>query len=572
MARGHYNPAARALDAVIAILAPTLAVKRIAARNRLARETSFAAAYDAARRDRTRQDMRSGSADADLLPDLAAMREKSRALCRDDAHAAAAVRVLLENVVGGGIHPQPAVRPKPTGLTQTQCDDFNEALADAWAHYATSAFDATEQSDYAEFCRTVYRGRVVDGEALLHRVIVNEPGREVASSWALVDPDRLVPPFTGRVDTRLGIERGGRGQPLRYWITPRHPDDYQFERTGTPNVPKPYARKNGEWWNLLHVFRKERAGQSRGVPLLAPSMPLFEHLHHYLDSEIIAARANANIALFIRRPLDTSDPDLNPVARDDGSGDLVYHEEIEPGTIEYLNEGEEIQSHTPNRPGTTFDPFVIRVLRAICAAVGLPYELVVKDFARMNYSSSRVALLEARRGFECEQGNLIATFCRPVWETFVREAIQKGIVPAYPRMLEGMRPFLAARWVRSAWGWVDPTKEVQAASLAIDGNLSTPQQEALRAGMSFREIIEARADAAVLVREVEEARGLPPGTLTAKSANGSSSPAPAPAPPEDQADQADGEDTADQADQAEDSDAGDGVDQPTEDQTNEAIR
>jgi lambda family phage portal protein len=476
--------------------------------------------HDAARMDRVRSSARSGSADGDLLPDLRVLREKSRAMVRDDAHAAAAVRVLVDNVVGDGIHPQAMVRPEQTGLTQKQCDEWNKLVEVVWYEWADRQADASDVGSFADLTRTVFRLRVVDGEALAHRVLVDEPGRTLRTAWELVDPDRLEDPGLSQGDTRLGVELGARGQPVAYWITPHHPDDLRF-MTGRAigrNMPERVERVRMGIWNVLHVFRRERPGQNRGVPLLTSSLALFEHLHHYIDSEIIAARANANVAMFVKRPIDETDPDLqvapdsNP--RDDGSSAPVWHEYLEPGTIEYLNEGEEIQTFTPNRPGTTFDPFVIRMLRAISAGMGLPYELVAKDFGRMSYSSGRTVLLEARRSFKTEQDALITSWLQPAWETAIREAIVAGRLPVFPSMVDNLRPFFAAHWIRPAWGWVDPTKEIEAARLAVEANLSTPDIEAARCGLDSTDVLEAKARFLVRAREIEKANDLEPGSLT----------------------------------------------------------
>jgi capsid protein len=96
-----------------------------------------------------------------------------------------------------------------------------------------------------------------------------------------------------------------------------------------------------------------------------------------------------------------------------------------------------------------------------------------------------------------------------------------------------LEAFLAARWIRPAWGWVDPVKEIESSTLAVKGNLSTPQAEAARSGMDLEEIYESRADAWVLAREIEQRKGLPEGALEAVGAT--PQPAqPQPAQPQDQ--------------------------------------
>lgn len=517
----------RAIDAAVAALSPGRALRRNQARAWLltqsspeikaaARERNVAALrFEAARFDRLRAKMSSGSADGDLLQDLDALRQKSQALVRDDAHAAAAIRVSVENVVGSGINPQATVRPESSGCTEAECRDFNQAAEQYFRDWAKRA-DANGISDFSDLTRIIYRGRLVDGEALAHRVMLGE-----RTAFELIDPARLQEPFTGVRNTRQGVEIGGAGEPVAYWITPFHPDDIRFLKAGgiATNVPERIERFRGDLWNVMHVYRRDRPGQSRGAPVMVPAMGLFDHLHHYLDSEIVAARVNSCVAGVVERPLDPTDPSLSLQQElgtaQNGTGELVFHEQIDPGTNVYLNPGEKFNSFAPQRPGTTFEPFIVRILRAIAGSLGLSYELIVKDFSSMNYTSSRSKLLEARRGFESEQGLLIATWCRPAWETVIREGIARGDLPQRPQMLTSLEPFLAARWIRPAWGWVDPTKEIEAARLACEANLSTPQAEAARSGNDVEEVLEARADYYVLASEIEKRKGLKPGQLTA---------------------------------------------------------
>lgn len=550
---------ARILDSAIAAVSPHWATQRVAARQLLERSKGARLRYDAARMDRVRSVSRSGSADGDLLPDLRVLREKSRALVRDDAHAAALVSVRVDNVVGEGINPQAAVTPDRSGLTQAQCDDWNRSADQLWHETCAHIADANDVDDFAAMTRLVYRTQIVDGEALAHRLVI--PGRAaLGTCYEIVDVDRLEDPAQN-ANTRHGVELGERGQPVAYWILPEHPDDLRYSTTGARSArPERFARRNGEFHNVLHVFKRQRPGQSRGLPLIVPALPLFEHLHHYLDSEIIAARANSNVAMFIRRPLDPhTDPDVRPVDDDAGrDGARVWHETLEPGTIEYLEEGEEIQPFVPSRPGSTFDAFVTRILRAICAAAQMPYEMVARDWRGMNYSNARVLLLEARRAFGIAQNELVATWLRPVWENTIREAVGIGLLPTYAEaMRANPRAFYAARWIRPAWGWVDPTKEIEAARLSIEANLSTPDIEAARAGLDAVDVLEARARFFVAAREIEARNNLEPGTLTRDPKAAAAAAAQTPAPAED-------EDDEEPSDEAEDG-AEDGEEQPAKD-------
>lgn len=522
----------RTLDALVDLVSPRTALLRRVARVRSAKLL----AYEAAVSDRTRAAGKAGSADGDLLPDLAKIRRNCRALVRDDPHARAAMSVLVENVVGCGITVQAAATAEGTGATDDVVQKWNAECEAVWQRWCLDEADASETQTFYELQQLVMRQLVYDGEALGHRVLVDDvPGRRLQTAVELIDPDRLDDVFgpaapRTNADVRGGVELGKRGQPVAYWISPFHPDDLPLQRSGVAgNAAERIERKKGETWNLVHVFVRQRPGQTRGVPLMTASVPFFDHLKGYFDAELIGARAAANIAVIVERPLDATDPWITPNVGDAGdasSGEVQYHEAIRPGSYEYLNRGEKMTAFNPSRPGQQFDPFVQRILRAIGSSMGLPYEMLARDFRGMNYSNARVALLEARRGFEVLQDLLIDHWCRPWYETVITEAVLRGELKAPHGWMQDPRAWLASRCTAPSWGYVDPTKEIDAATSAIASNLSTPQLEAMRSGLDFEAVVEQRARAMVLLRDTERRYGLPEGSLSAAAG------APAPTPPQ----------------------------------------
>ena len=57
--------------------------------------------------------------------------------------------------------------------------------------------------------------------------------------------------------------------------------------------------------------------------------------------------------------------------------------------------GDKVAPFTPSRPNSGYGQFVENVLRHIGAGLNIPFELLMKDFSKTNYSSARAALLEA---------------------------------------------------------------------------------------------------------------------------------------------------------------------------------
>lgn len=545
---------AKAVDNTVSIFAP-----RLAHDWRIARIKSAALiAHEGARVTEQQPRAESGSADAEILPDLRQLRDRSRNLIRDDAHAAATINIHEECVVGEGIRPQAACTPETTGMTDEQCAEWNQACNAEWERWAEDEADATRVGTFYDLQALALRCYLQDGDSIGHAVV----GGDGLITCELIDADRIESP--NGIDTqsiRGGVEIGPHGERLAFHILPNHPDDRLLGAGSWTSQPTRVPVSDNGIVLVQHVFKRTRAGQTRGVPLLTASLLYSKNLHHYLDSELIAARAASNFALFIKRSANKTDQDFYPVRDDEQATGQQYHQELSPGIIEYLNEGEEPVPFNPNRPGNAFEPFVVRVLRAIAASSGLSYEVVCRDFARMNLSSARAMLREIKRGFDLTRRRLVRGFCRPWWENVLRMAIGAGRLKPPARFLDNARPFLACDWVAPAYGMVDPETDVKGSMLSVDANLSDQWSEAAKYGLDAEQLLRKRARFYRMALDVEAEFDLEPGTLTKErpQRTESSQPdqpngakPPGVAPDEDEADPEQEDPVGDDADQPED--------------------
>jgi lambda family phage portal protein len=476
----------RTIDQWMMAIAPRAGVRRMQARWA---GKILNASYRGAEKNRLRKDWSplGGSADADLLPDLPTLRERSRDLNRNDAHAAAITGTVVVNVVGSGIRPQSRVDRTALGITDDEARAYERAVERAWRRWMPHA-DSQGRADFYELESLIQRQILENGEVLvLPLMIKDEPWRPYRLALEVIEADRLETPPGKRGDATIrdGVELGERGQPVAYWIRKRHPGDLllgrAIARTDLDYIRYP-ARNSAGRPNVLHLYWKKRPGQTRGEPFFAPVMTAFKDLGDYLEAEIVAARVAACFAVFIKKT-DALGAVTNATTVE--SGQRI--EELEPGIIDYLLPGEEVQTAIPQRAGGTFEPFVLAVLRSMCAALGLPLLLVLKDFSKVNYSSARAALLEARRFFRSYQQWLACRFCQPVWEMLLEEAWLKAELPGVNLFGPEREDWLRARWIAPGWGWVDPVKEVQASKLAVQSGISTLADENAAQGRDWEE-------------------------------------------------------------------------------------
>ena len=113
---------------------------------------------------------------------------------------------------------------------------------------------------------------------------------------------------------------------------------------------------------------------------------------------------------------------------------------------------------------------------------------------------------------------LTKSFCRPVYEVWMTEAVARGRISAPGFLTDPLirQAYLQSEWIGPSQGQLDPTKEVQAAQMAVENGFSTREAEAIRLNGSE---YSANVDKLTL----ENAR--------LRKANGSN-PQPAVAPPE----------------------------------------
>jgi lambda family phage portal protein len=428
-----------------------------------------------------------GSADQDIIPDLAELRERSRDLNRNDAHASGITGTMTTNVVGTGIRPQSRVDKEVLGISENKALKYQKKAERAWKRWLPYS-DAGERMDFYEIQQLVDRQILENGEAIIIPVMLKDKTRPYSLALQVIEADRLATPPEKRGDktVRAGVRIGDNGEAVSYYIQKTHPGDYRFSKAGDRKFVEISARNKYGRPNVFHLYPVQRSGQTRGVPFFAPVLTYFKDLAEYAEAELVAARIAACFSIFI-----TSESSMDVTTGLDRNfkGQLI--EGLEPGMIKHLLPGESVTSFNPQRPSATFEPFVERMLRAISAALGLPYELVAKDFSKTNYSSARAALLEARRYFKVRQEWLARKLCQPIWEMLLEEAYLRGELGSIS-FYEKKNSWLDASWITPGWEWVDPLKEAKAAEVGIKNGIVTYSDLFSARGKDWEESFEQR--------------------------------------------------------------------------------
>jgi len=472
-------PAPTRLDRAIAAVFPQYGLRRYMARRALALQGG----YSGARRDRSgTQNWKpgGGSADADLLGDLAELRERSRDLVRNNPLARGAIRTNVTSVVGPGLKLKSQIDRAVLKLSDTE--------ADAWENRAEQLFrfwcranecDLTGVQDFDALQGLVFRAVLESGDCLAALRMRQGNGRVFETTLDVIEADRLSNPSNKADSIKLagGVEIDDAGRPTRYHICNRHPGDAVLGSVSSEW--QAYAARADDGSPLiLHIFERARIGQRRGEPYLAPVVEALKQLSNYAEAELDAAVMSACFAVFVKSAAPAVLPQNSTNANTTSASDFYKDVDIQKATLVTMREGDDISTATPGRPNENFDPFFLSVCRQIGVALELPYEILIKHFTA-SYAAARAALLEAWRAFRARRAWLVSTFCQPSYEAVLAEAVARGLIAA-PGFFGD--PLVRAAWCGAAWigpapGQIDPVKETDAAIKKIEATLSTYSKE-----------------------------------------------------------------------------------------------
>jgi lambda family phage portal protein len=175
--------------------------------------------------------------------------------------------------------------------------------------------------------------------------------------------------------------------------------------------------------------------------------------------------------------------------------------------VQELAPGERLDFHKPDRPNTGLDQFLRYMLREVAAGCGVSYESLSRDYSQSNYSSSRLALLDDRDLYKTIQQWWIRNFRRPLHRVWLQQAVLTGAVPAVNVEQYATQPekFEAVLFKPRGWGWVDPTKEVEAYKSAIKAGMTTLTDviAATANGLDIEDVIATRKRELDMLREAE---------------------------------------------------------------------
>jgi lambda family phage portal protein len=326
---------------------------------------------------------------------------------------------------------------------------------------------------------------VESGECLIRIVRGQKFGRSsIPFALEILESDMLDEDYDGKSskkgwEWRMGVEVDNWGRPQNYAFFTRHPGDTTF--TTRPTSEDRHVIVSAK--DVIHLYKVERPGQTRGVPWMSSAIQRLHHLEGYEQAELVRARASSALMAWIQSPEGELSGD------DVEDNERVY--DMSPGAIRYLGKGESV--HVPNldAPDGQFEPFLRAMLRALASGVGCSYEAISRDYSQTNYSSSRLSLLQDQQAFKAIQYQLKENLLQIIFDEWLEVAVLSGTLTLPTYQAEPDR-FRQVRWLFPGWQWVDPIKEVQSAQLAVRSGFKTQAQVVAEMGGDLEELLMAR--------------------------------------------------------------------------------
>lgn len=487
---------------------------------------SYGGSYEAARTDRRETNTWNPAgtdADSASVPDLARLRSRSRDAVRNQPLAGGAINTTVTNVVGSGLTLQSTIDAAYLGMNP---DD-----ADLWQNHTEREFGLWSESDNCSYNRSLnfkgltelaFRSTLENGDVFANTPRQKLPDFPYDLRVQLIEADRVCNPNFGFDGPRMvsGIEKDTSGAPLAYNVLRQHPGNWLYV-TGNSwtwdNLPafNPVTGLR----NVLHVYRTLRIDQSRGVPMLAPVIEPLKQLNRYQQHELMAAAVTSMFTVFVKTqggqglgnmPLPFQNPAVPaPIAT---TSDLS----LGSGNVVDLNPGEEVEFADPKRPSAGFDPFFLAIVRQIGVALEIPFEILIKHYTA-SYSAARAAMLDAWKFFLSRRTWLAGSFCQPIYEIWLAEAVALGRVSAPGFFNDPMirKAYCASQWNGPGRGMISEKDEAAGAEKRIALGMTTAGEETAAYNGSDWDAKQARR---IKERRLRDEAGLPTPGVTAKEA------------------------------------------------------
>ena len=396
------------------------------------------------------------------------LRNRSRYEVANNSYAKGVVLTLANDVVGTGARLQ----------LLTEDAEANRRIELEFTRWAKAI-------GLAEKLRTMRVACAADGEAFAVLINNERLPTDIKLDLRLVEADQVTTPFPSslsRKDAVDGIVFDAAGNPIEYHILREHPGSGQ-------SFVKDYDRIPAE--SVLHLFRVDRPGQSRGIPEITPALPLFAMLRDYSLATLDAAKAAAYFAgiLYTDAPAGGEADSVEPL-------DEI---ELDRNLLLTMPSGWKMSQLEAEQPSASYAEFKREILNEIARCLNMPFNIAAGNSSGYNYASGRLDHQTYFKSIRVNQAHIECVVLDRILAAWFDEAVLlPGLLPA------GLGPI--ADWPHQ-WFWdghehVDPAKEANAQATRLASHTTTLADEYARKGQDWETQLRQRHKELQLMSEL----------------------------------------------------------------------
>ena len=462
------------------------------------------------------------SANSDILTfDYRAI-ANARTLCGNRPQAKAALRTIMQNVVGDrGFRLDMRVGKWEGGKFVLE-EDTNRILE---AHYALAGlpknFDAKQQWSRNNAFMVMAGSAWRDGRVLARRYY-GYPHNDYGYAIKVLESDRLQVQFNGRSPVtgypiRFSIERHPEFDfPVAYWLLSRHPGDCfgDYFNTGNETFRVRIPAEDIVCFNNL----PERAEQEIGFTEMNSIVRTTHQNAQYVraltltsiatcfkpfwvkrtfptgmtySAEEFGAYAN-NLVQQVTGPLGPGGPvglGANTVARQQGVTSPT--DPGRPAETKVMNWGEELHQVSSEFPSEAGHEFRADNDHEAAVGAGVSYTEWTGRFDNMGFMAARLSRIPSQQNYRVRQSDMVDHVVRPEFREQIKSGIMMGTIPLPLKRLD---EFVAAAHFRGQrWESANPLADIQAIILGLDRGIFTMQQvqNSLPDGVSVEDLFAA---------------------------------------------------------------------------------
>ena len=418
------------------------------------------------------------------------LRQRARDLYTGGGLARSGPQTLTTSVVGWGILPKPKIDGEFLGLSDDAREQAEQAILREWRLWADNAMcDAERQQNFYGLQQLAFLSMLMSGDVFALFGMKENRRTPYQTTIRLLEADRICNPDSWGGSESRSTDSGGRiidgveidreGTVIKYHIASRSPISINDSSELIWTAVDAYGKDTG-YPNVLHIMTYERPEQRRGVPFVAAEIEQLKQFGRYMNAELAANVVSAMLTCFITSAEDDGKFGMeDAVNEEDKVTDDELNLELAPGAIYNLPPGKKVETVNPLRSNTQFETFVNTCITVVASSMGIPKEVLIKKY-ESNYTAARAALLDFWRTVRVYRTRFNSSFNQPVYEQWLSEAVASGRIDA-PGFFDDpavRQAWCGCVWMGASMGHVDPLKEVNAAAMRIQNNISTQEQEA----------------------------------------------------------------------------------------------